>query len=399
MQSYSISFTRALDVDTAARELQTGTEHALGGPGRVAGGLVFATAAAGKQGVEVARLLCGEWPDVELMGTSFEGLVFEGRAFRHEPALALLGWSEGDREPVSIAFEPAELEVDAIVEGILAACGRTSLSPCDLVLLFPDAHGLPPIEPMLAQIEIGLGRPALAGAGAAGIDGAPCQAWVAGESWPGGGLLALVVPGGESSTAAPLPRVSSAGGSRLASPWIRVTARRQRWIDGLDGEPALTVVRRELGLAKREPLERHLGRILVRHRRPAKTDDRGKSDRFEQERYIVGVDGGRDSFSIPVELARGDEIALAWPDASIAREALSGSLEELGDSPWILQFMCRARDERLHGDADLESAWVASRVGGRSVLGTIGPYQIGPGPDPGQGSRLLVHASVFAALV
>jgi len=179
-----------------------------------------------------------------------------------------------------------------------------------------------------------------------------------------------------------------------------VTSCRSRWIDRLEGDFALQRVRRELDLDERDPIEPHLARLLVRVRRAGRDSTVAPDEAHDEERYIVGVDDRRSAFSIPIEVDRGDMIALAWPDAGLAREGLRASLDGLGDSPWLLQFSCRSRGEGLHGDDDLESAWVASHAVGRRVLGTVAPFQLGPGPSgTAEECRMLVHSSVLAALV
>jgi small ligand-binding sensory domain FIST len=113
---------------------------------------------------------------------------------------------------------------------------------------------------------------------------------------------------------------------------------------------------------------------------------------------MVGIDERRGAFSMPIEAVRGDAIAFAWPDALLARDGLRAAVERLRESSWLLHFSCRARDAGLYGDADVESAWVAAHADGRHVLGTVAPFQIGPGPDTRQSTKSLVHSSILAAL-
>jgi small ligand-binding sensory domain FIST len=398
MPDFSFSFSRALTAPAAASELAIAAETDLGGAGEVAGALLLSTAASGSQGPGVGRVLFERWPDAEVVGTSFEGLVSDGRVWRDEPAFGLLAWRTRDREPAIVVFEPGEHAAERIAAGILAAVGVVSLGPSDLVLLFPDAHGLPPIDTLLSPLEAHLGGPAIAGAAASGVDGAPPRVWVGSEAWGGGGLIGIVVPGrADASGVSSLVR--TAGATRAASSWLGVTSCRSRWIDRLEGDFALQRLRRELALDPREPLEPYLGRLLVRVRRAGGHSNVAPDEAHDEERYIVGVDDRRSAFSIPIEVERGDMIALAWPDAGLAREGLRGSLEEIGVSPWLLQFSCRSRGEGLHGDDDLESAWVASHAVGRRVLGTVAPFQLGPAPGAAEDCRMLVHSSVLAALV
>jgi small ligand-binding sensory domain FIST len=395
MGEFAISFSSALEAPQAAHELAIVAEAELRGPGEFVGGILLSTAAAGSQGHEVGRLLAERWPGVELVGTSFEGLVADGRVWRDRPALGLLAWQSGGCEPVAFAFEPVDQEVERLAHEILDAAGRSHLSPSDLVILFPDAHGASPIEPMLPTLEALLGRPAIAGAAASGLDGAPARAWVGREQEWAGALIGLIVPGPEYPVRR-VPLVRTARASRPASPWLEITACRDRWVDRLESESALDQVRQQLGLDHAAALEPHFSRILVRHQRPANGVGEAPLEVYD-ERYVVGVDGPRGAFSLPAQLQRGDQICLAWPDATLGREALRDSLESLSDSAWLLQFACRSRDAQLHGDSDLESAWVAAHAAGRPVLGTVAPFQIGP--DQRGESRLQVHATVLAGLV
>jgi len=395
MSGFSISFSSALEAPQAARELASVAEVELRGPSQIAGGILLSSAAAGSQGHEVGLLLAQRWPGVELVGTSFEGLVADGRVWRDQPALGLLAWRSGGCEPVAFAFEPGDQEVERIAHEILDAAGRSHLNPSDLLLLFPDAYGANPIEPMLPTLAALLGRPAIAGAAASGLDGAPSRGWVGPEQEWAGALIGLIVPGPEHA-AGRAPLLGTARASRPASPWLEITACRDRWIDRLESESALDQVRQQLGLEHGAALEPHFSRILVRHRRSAKGLSEAPPEAYD-ERYVVGIDGPRGAFSLPVQLQRGDQICLAWPDATLGREALRDSLDSLTDSAWLLQFTCRSRDAQLHGDSDLEAAWVAAHAAGRQVLGTVTPFQIGP-DERGQ-SRLLVHATVLACLV
>jgi small ligand-binding sensory domain FIST len=397
MPKFSISSTSRLDADGAAAEIAAEAEAQLGGADGIAGGLLLATAAAGAQGPEVGQLLANRWSEADLVGTSFEGLLFEGRVWRDEPAMALLSWGVGDHEPLAWALDPNLRGLEEISDGILSASGVNALDASDLLLLFPDAHGPPSVDSLLPELAARMGAPAIAGAAASGVDGASALAWAAGRSTAPGGWIGVLVPGSAKAPAA-TGRVQTATATRLASDWLEVSSSRGRWIERLDGVPALERLRGEMGLTARDSLEPHLGRLLVRVRRAAREATEDSRERHDEERFIVGIDDRRGAFSIPTEVYRGDEIAVAWPDAALAREGLRSALEVLDSSPWLLQFMCRARDAALHGDDDLESAWVSNLALGRQVLGTVAPFQLGPGPGSSRAPQLLVHSSVLAAL-
>lgn len=403
MSPYAAASTHALSPAVAAAELAAGVARELPVDEPVVGALVLATAAGGPGAHAIGRQLAAHWPEADLAGTSFEGIVAEGRIWRDRPAIALLAWSEGPGAPMPFCFEEPDPEPETVAHEILTLAECDRLAPDDLVLVFPDALGLVGIEAWLDRLAPLLGAAAIAGAAASGVDAGPAMAWHAQGAYPGG-LVGLIVPG----AVEPAPdRVRCAGASRSASPWLEITACRSRWIDGLEGEPPLDWVRRQLGLADDAAVEPYLDRLLVRIRRagahsagaasgPATDPESGGSPSDYEERFLVGIDDRRGAFSVPGRFQTGDQLALALPDAALAREALRASVDALPRSRLLLQFACRTRDAVLHGDADLESALVAHRAPERRTLGTVAPYQLGP---DGRGrSRMLVHATVLAAL-
>ena len=392
MTRLSTAFSRALDPLAAADQLADQIERdGVGSSHQIAGGLILATEAAGEGIVDVGRALDGRWPGAFLLGTSFEGILADGRIFRDEPAYAVLAWSEGAFEPVPLVFESDERDAARMAQDILDASGRSEFIPTDLVLFFPDAHASSQLERILVELGPLLGPASLAGAAATGVDGHPAQAFVGDEAQPGA-LVGLFVPGALGGVT---PIVRCAGASRSASPWLEITECRSRWIDGLDGEPPLEWVRRQLGLERDAPIEPHLDRLLVRVRRSATIESDEQNAAYE-ERYVVGIDGRRGSISMQGPFGRGDAVALALPDPAHARETLRTSLEELAGASLLLQFACRARDETLYGDADLESAWVAHHAPGLRIVGTVSPFQLEK--SDGAAPRLLVHSTVLAAL-
>lgn len=390
-----MAVSRALDAQIAAEELAERIDHESGGPARVAGGLILATAAAGKDAMEVGRGLSLRWPNACLFGTSFEGILADGRIFRDEPAFAVLAWPEqGPFEPIPLVFEPAEQDAARIAHDILDAAGRSELTPADLVLLFPDALGSPQLERILSELGPLLAQASLAGAAATGVNGHPAQAFF-GDQAQSGALLGLFVPGTGEGSRCTRPLVRCADGSRSASPWLEITECRERWVDGLDGEPPLDWVRRQLGLEPGSPVEPQLDRLLTRVRRPATVGVGTGVARYE-ERYVIGVDDRRGSISLPGTFRRGDELSFALPDPERARETLRASIDELAETSLLLQFACRARDEAFYGDPDLESAWAAHHASDRRILGTVSPFQLAMS-DAGL-LRLLVHSTVLTAL-
>ena len=401
MTRFPTALTRALSADAAAGKLAEGLTRRLGPGERLGGAFLLSTAASGAHGVEVARGLARRWPAAALFGTTFEGVLAGGRTYRDEPALSVLGWPEGENEPLPFLLEPDLPDADRIADEILRQSERTALGPSDLVLLFPDALGSRDIEPILARLGSLLGQPWIAGSAASGVAGHPAAAFFGSEVEPGA-TLGLVVPGPDPGSKGPtlgptppraLPRIRSAGASRPASPWLEVTGGRPPWIDRLEGEPPLVWVRRQLGLREDAPVEPHLDRLLIRlQRREAVLAGDPDFDEWD----VVGLDDRRGALSIPVRVERGDRIALALPDPDGARESLRSALSALPVTPLLLQFSCRARNEDLYGDPDLESAWVDHHWPGRQVLGTVAPFQLGS-EEPGR-CRLRVHSTLLVAV-
>lgn len=421
MALFRAATTRKLDAEQAAEDLVRQVVNQGDGPHPVAGGFLLATAAAGDQGRAVGQRLAAYWPDAELLGTSFEGVLGEGQVWRDEPALGLFVWGEvwGEEQdpPLPFVFGPDELEAARVAGELLDAVGRDTLGPSDLLLLFPDATGSPGLPAFLGDLASALGGPQLAGAAASGLAGHPALGWLGDEACPGSMVGLLLPDGGGAASPAGGLRVSAASATRAASPWLEITACRTRWVDGLDEEPPLVWVRRQLGLDDRARIEPHLDRLMARVRRlgtagnavvravdaTRSTQGAASSGASEtaglagyEEQFLIGLDARRGAISLPGEFERGDELAFSLPDAELARRALRESLEALTPSPLILQFGCRARDEDLHGDRDLESALVAHHAKGRATLGALAPFQLGPGPA-GK-ARLLVYSTVLAAL-
>jgi len=404
MVEFSTGFTHAMRPETAARELAEAVEASLGEPAAIAGGLLLANAASGREALEIGRLLGDRWSEATLLGSSFEGVLAEGRVWRDQPAVGLLAWGHGADEPIPLFLGPTESGPVELAHDILEDAARARLEPGDLLLLFPDSLASTRLESMLSDLLPRLGAPSVAGAAATGLGGGACLAWL-GHEEKAAATVGLLIPGAGVDPG--VSCVRCAGGSRFASPWLEISACRERWIDGLEGEPPLDWVRRQLGLGEADPLEPHLSRLLVRLRDestvPAEEDSPlvpmdapGVGPDDFVERYVVGLDERRGALAVTGSFRRGGQLALALPDPARARETLRAAVSALPASPLLLQFGCRSRDELLHGDADLESALVAHDARGRMTLGVVSPFQLGT-DDLGR-CRMRVHATVLAAL-
>ena len=394
MDAFATALSDALDPAVAVRELASALEARLGQG--VVGALLLGTAAGDGTGRIVGESLATHWPEALLAGTTFEGVLAEGRVLRDRPALVAIGWGAGEAEPVPFlldaeVFGRGALDLEEVAHVLEDARGGP-LTGDDLVLLFPDALEGVALEERLALLRPRLAGAVFAGAAAAGAGTAAAQAW-AGDHVEPGGTLGVVLPGG----AAGGRRLGFAGATRFASPWLQVGDCRSRWVDELDGEPALDWVRRQLGLGVSDSVEPHLDRLMVRLRSSGEGDGvPDESDLDYEERYVVGLDDERGAISVPADVERGAQLAFALPDPDHARASLRAAAEGLSPSPVVLQFACRARDAALHGDPDLEGAWVQHAVGDRAAVGTLAPFQIGPAPDGRP--RQLVHATLLAAL-
>ncbi len=400
MSLLATGFSRALAARAAAAELAEQVEMQLEAGAQVGGALVLATAAAGRQGFEVGACLAERWPEASLVGTSFEGIVAEGRAWREEPALALIAWPAGEGEPVpmlvdSAAFAGDSAGIEHLEHMLEEAAGDGEAE--DLLLVFPDAVAATDVEAVLARVAPPADGPSVAGAAASGVDGAPCLAWADGDEEPGASI-ALYLRGYASGGA----RLAQAVGSRFASPWLEVSSCRGRWVDQLEDESATDWARRQLGLEASDAIEANLDRLLLRVRDvPGWTDPEDRIDAVTTseaeldyvERYLVGVAPGRGAIALAAPVSNGARVAFALPDPDRAREALRQGVAELGAAPLVLQLTCRARDASLHGDPDVESAVVATAAEGRVALGTIAPFQLGP--DSLGRPRIHVHRTML----
>ena len=391
MPDLATGFASALEPVSAARRLAEAVEAQLGGAGRVAGALVLSSLAGGPGAVAAGTWLAARWPEAELVGTSFEGLLAGGRVHRDEPVIAILAWAGGAGAPLPFVWtgesEGAPPDHGAADE-LEALLGERGVGPAaagarDLLVLFPDASATAGLESTLDRVSARLGGFVSIGAAASGVGGLPSHAWHDGESTPGA-TLGLWLTGGASDA-----RLARASASRRASPWLEIGRCRERWVDTLDGEPALDWLRRQLGLDAEDPVEPLLDRLLVRI---------GEAGRGWIEHYVVGIDPRRGSLAIAGQgpLRRGGRLAFALPDGVHARERLRAAVAGLAPSPGLLQLACRARDASLHGDADLEPALVSTADPARWALGTQAPFQLAPGP--GGRTRLMVHTTVLAAL-
>lgn len=393
MTHLATALESALEAEAAASALAARIEAALGAASGIAGALVLSTSAAGHTGEDVGRRLAARWPEAELVGTSFEGLVFDGRVWQGEPAVAVLAWTAGEGMPIPIVCEAGERDPEVLAKEIFSSSSASRPGPGDLVLLFPDALGTPALATLLEQFSSVSGGPWLAGAGAVGVDEGSAHGWsLPAESGVRRLLVGLRVPGDAGGTGG--TRVRCVGATRIASPWLEITACRSHWIDGLEGEPPVDWIRRQLGLEDGAPIEPHLDRLLIRLA-PREAAGEDEPSAFE-ECFLTGVDARRGSVGVLGAFGRGDRVALALPDPAFAREALRAAVDALPETPVLLQFGCPARGELLHGDRDLESAIVAHQATNRRLLGVIAPFQLGT--DASGNGRLLVYSTVLAAL-
>ncbi len=191
-------------------------------------------------------------------------------------------------------------------------------------------------------------------------------------------------------------RVRCVGATRIASPWLEITACRSHWIDGLEGEPPIDWIRRQLGLADGAPIEPYLDRLLVRLRPPG----RGRGSRVRARGIRGALPDGR-RFAPGLDQRAG----LVRPErprrtraagSGLGAGGLRAAVDALPATPLLFQFGCPARGESLHGDRDLESAIVAHQSIGRRTLGR--DRAVPTGTDSTGAGRLLVYSTVLAAV-
>lgn len=412
MPLFAVAVSTELQPESAADRLRMDVEDRLAeiGPtaSEPAGALVLTNWAAGDSGPEVGEALARAWPAAAISGAVFEGLIAEGRQFSDQPATLVLAWQSGPAAPRAFLLEPEIFrEADpATLEGtadwLAELRGSQGFGADDRLVFFPDAVEASALEPGLAALRAHLGPVAVAGAACGGAEPA-FDVWSidggTAHSEPGG-TLGLILPGfeGAATTSAAPDGIERVGGSRAASPWLRVGRARSRWVDELDGEPALDWVRRQLGLEASDPVEPHLDRLLIRCAPVSRCVEGEPEAPLEYvERYVVGIDAQRGAFSIPAEVERGAQLALALPDAERAREGLREAVARLATGPALLQLGCRARDETLHGDADLEAAVVAAAVPASSTpFGVVAPFLLAG--DRAAPARQWVHSTLLVSL-
>ncbi len=405
MSRIHTGFTCAPRAAIAADALIAAIEGSLPPAADLAGGLVLATAASGDQGFEVGERLAARWPGATFAGTSFEGLLAEGRVWLGQPAIALLAWTSGADAPQTLLVEPEAISGDPEaldhLEIALRALGvGHEPGPADAMLLFPDALTGAALELTLAGLVERLDGLRVVGSAASGLGGEPALAWMDGER-ESGAALGLFLPRRSGAAGGALD-LEQAIGSRFASPWLEVSRARGVWIEEIEAEPALTWLRRQLGFDASEPLETWLDRFLIRVRVAERGEEAVEMLAHDEtrvdyvERYPVGFDAERGSIALSEPLRKGDLLAFALPDAGLARASIRAAVARLPDTPLLLQLACRARDASLHGDQDLESALVVAESGNPVVLGTVAPYQLAP--QQGAAPRLQVHRTILLAI-
>ncbi|MEM9174483.1 MAG: hypothetical protein AAGC67_04555, partial [Myxococcota bacterium] len=102
MDAFATALTEALDPDAATGALAAAIEAGLGAD--VAGALLLETAAGAEMGRAVGEQLASRWPAALLAGSSFEGVLAEGRVVRDRPAVVAIAWSEAEAEAEPVPF-------------------------------------------------------------------------------------------------------------------------------------------------------------------------------------------------------------------------------------------------------------------------------------------------------
>jgi small ligand-binding sensory domain FIST len=280
-----------------------------------------------------------------------------------QAAAAILAWSGGSAETLTVQGSNAEDISEALARAIGDRAGRSA--PAGLLFVRPDGFGPHVFEPL--QQARGLRN--IFGAGTlAGMDTYAVNANGEVQS----GAAAVMLLKGEP----PLIRTSPA--CRLLTPLRRITETRGSMVVSVEGEPALDVlsaVGQDLTdqplvfavLAPDEGLEGRAGgrpELLVR--------------------AVQGVDPVRRSLLVSEEICVGMRLAFAVRDAGAARSDLESVTRELqrdiaGAAPRFGVYInCAGRGSSLYGAYDVDTRIMRARFGDMPLAGMQSSFEIAP---------------------
>ncbi len=380
MWTAGAGFSTHPDGELAAREAAAQAIAAAGGADAA---LLFAGPAHRETARALVAAACAELGTKRVVGGLAHGVIGVGHELEGGAGVSVLAVRGLDVETLWIPDLAGNEQVAAEeVAARLAGGAREQ----DLVVLIPDPRALQP-DALLAEIREVIGPAGVVGAGAGDpVSDAPLV-W-SGSEIAGGALSGLVLRGARAR------RIGVTQACRPVTELLTVTRAQGPWVLELDGRPALDVYREAARAPLAEDLRRAAAFLLAALPRDAANP---LAPGGYLVRNIAGFAPDANAFAIPVELAKGDRIALVLREPETAREDLKAMLAGLGADPpgLALYFDCCARGAGFFGVPGLESAYLHQALGEAPLAGMFGSCELGP--IAGR-SELLTYTGVLALL-
>jgi small ligand-binding sensory domain FIST len=382
----SLGISTRLDPVTAAAEALARLRADLGETSLDAA-VVVATAAWGEAGIrQLIPAIAAGLDCPASAGGTVDGLLVGGREIEHSPAVAILGIAGLEAE----AHLSTDLPGDEARAGLEIGAGFSeSTEPPGLALIFADSLSLSGSR-LLAGLAAPLGSTHVAGIGASEPQGGPPLVW-AGDEVASEACSALVIRPPQAA------RLAVTNGLLARTAPMRISRAQDNWILGLDGRPALEVLRPALPdslRGHREP--RHV--LVALTPRPARE---GASADLRLIRNVVGFDERRRAIALAEPVIEGETLELVTLDQATARADLVRALEQVESqrAGFGCYLSCRSRGRALFEAQDVESGYLDRAFSAGPVLGMTGAYQFGPASsNASAGSGLHTYSGVLAAV-
>lgn len=341
-----------------------GIEDALGKLKSPSAALVFVSGTVvGQLGAiseEAAKIARG----TPLLVVGGAGVLTERGEIEDQAAAAVLAWSGGKAETVTVqGSQPDEIS-EALARSISDRAGRSM--PTGLLFVRPDGFGPHMFEPL--QEARGLRN--MFGAGTlSGIDSYAVDTQGEVTSGP---AVAMLLRG------APAPVIRTSPACRLLMPLRRITETRGSMLISIEDEPALDVLTTVGQSVSDEPL------IFAVLAPEACYDGEGAGRPDLLVRAVQGVDPVRRSLLVSDEIGVGMRIAFAIRDANAARCDLESVTRELardiaGAAPRFGVYInCASRGSSLYGAYDVDTRIVRARFGDIPLAGMQSSFEIAP---------------------
>ncbi|HMJ14941.1 MAG TPA: FIST C-terminal domain-containing protein [Polyangiaceae bacterium] len=341
-----------------------GIEEALGKLPNASAGLVFVSGALAHQLPEVSAEAAKVARGTPLLISAGAGVLTERGELEDQPAAAVLAWSGGTAEPLTVQASNAEELGEALARVLGDRAGRSTLT--GFVFVRPDGFGPQAFEPL--QQARGLGN--LFGAGTlSGIDSHCVDA--RGQVLSGAASILLL-------RGSPAPSIRASPACRLLMPLARITETRGSMVVSIEDEPALDV----LSATAQELADQPLVFVVLA---PEDVPGQERSGRPELlVRAVQGVDPVRRSLLVSDEVRTGMRIAFAVRDAAAARtdlEAVTRDLERdiAGAAPRFGVYInCAGRGSSLYGAYDVDTRILRARFGDIPMAGMQSSFEIAP---------------------